>query len=98
MVDHGLGISFEPESDHKYCAPRYFLHNVLCKGCGVKFVERVTKEQLEYKPSTRNAVYVCVGNTRGCQVAYCKLCYVKLPTTNAPRRGEDVCEEKRKDL
>ena len=42
MADHGLGISFEPECDHKYCAPRYFLHNVLCNGCGVKFVEQIT--------------------------------------------------------
>ena len=83
--DHGLGRTFGPECDYKYCAPRYFLHNVLCKGCGVKFVEQIINKESEYKPSTKNAVYVCVGNTRRCKVAYCKMCYVKLPTTNAPK-------------
>jgi len=86
--DHGLGITFGPECDYKYCAPRYFLHDVLCKGCGVKFVDQFSSnKESEYKPSTKNAVYVCAGNTRGCKVAYCKMCYVKLPTTNAQKEG-----------
>jgi hypothetical protein len=82
LQDHEVAINYQPECDSKYCRAPYFLYNVSCKGCGVKFVERLTGGSAEYKPSTKNTVYKCIGNTRGCQIAFCKNCYVKLPTNS----------------
>jgi hypothetical protein len=82
LHDHEVAINYQPECDSNYCRAPYFLYNVSCKGCGVKFVEHLTGGSAEYKPSTKNTVYKCIGNTRGCQIAFCKKCYVKLPTNS----------------
>jgi len=81
LQEHELAIAYEPEDDSTYCRAPYFLYNVKCKGCGKQFVERLTDESSEYKPSTKNAVYKCIGSTRGCKITLCKNCYVKLPMT-----------------
>ena len=71
---HDWGI-LQPNELKSYCNPGNRFFGIKCAGCPKYFVNKVTDEKTQFKPSARNRMHCCSNTKEDCTFALCNDCH-----------------------